>query len=150
MKKTITIMVLLLMACGSNKHGDFDSAEVNYISNDRLESLTVSSFDIGENQEEAIFNAKRLAFQNLFFRGISNSPFNKPLIGINEHVEYKKHKDYLNSFYNSRMGTFITNYTQSVSKVKRGKRSARIDMTINMLALRKDLEENGIIKKFGL
>ncbi len=150
MKKTMILLVILLAACGGNKHANFDSAQVNYVTNDRLESITVSSSDIGENEEEAIFNAKKLAFQNLFFRGISNSPFNKPLIGINEQTEYKKHKDYLNSFYTNRMGTFITSSHESVSKVKGGGRLARIDITINTLALQKDLEEHQVIKKFGL
>lgn len=149
MKKLI-LLIILSTACGGNKHAGFDSARVNYVSNDRLESLTVRSLDMGENHEEAIFNAKKLAFQNLFFRGISNSPFNKPLIGINEQTEYKKHKSYLNSFYAKRMGTFITNSSESVSKVKGGRRLARIDMTINMKALQKDLEEHQVIKKFGL
>lgn len=150
MRKLILIAILFSTACGGNKNATFDSAKVNYISNDRLESITVSSSDIGENNEEAIFKAKKLAFQNLFFRGILNSPFNKPLLGINEQGKFKKHKDYLNSFYTKRMGTFITDTNESVSKIKGGQRMARVKMTINMLALRKDLEEHQVIKKFGL
>ncbi|MDC6366667.1 MULTISPECIES: hypothetical protein [Flavobacteriaceae] len=150
MKKLIVLQFMFLMACGSNKHADFDSAQVNYVSNDKLESITVNSTDSGENQEEAIYNAKKLAFQNLFFRGISNSPFNKPLISINEQAAFKKHKTYLNAFYSKRMGTFITNSHESISKVRGGRRLAKVNMTINMLALRKDLEEHQVIKKFGL
>lgn len=149
-KQIVLILTVLLASCGSNTYGNFDSAIVNYVSNNGQESITVSSSQIGGNQDEAIFFAKRLAFQNLFFRGISNSPFNKPLIGINEQLESKKHKDYLNTFYNKRMGTFITYSSESVSKIKGGGKLARVDMTINMLALKKDLEEHRIIKKFGL
>ncbi|PCJ91949.1 MAG: hypothetical protein COA50_15995 [Flavobacteriaceae bacterium] len=150
MRKLILIAIFFSTACGGNKNATFDSAKVNYISNDRLESLTVSSSDFGVNNEEAIFMAKKLAFQNLFFRGIPNSPFNKPLLSINEQVEFKKHKDYLNSFYSSRMGAFITNTSASVSKIKGGQRRARVNMTINMLALQKDLEEYQVTNKFGL
>jgi len=150
MKNLIIFVVVLLAACGSNKHADFVSARVNYVSNDRLESITISSTDVGKNDEEAVFNAKKLAFQNLFFRGISNSPFHKPLLGINEQVEYRTHKAYLNTFYTKRMETFITSAYESVSKIKGGQKLARIDMTINMLALQKDLEEHQVIEKFGL
>ncbi len=151
MKKSIAlILIVLLASCGSTSYGNFDSAMVNYVSNNGQQSLTVSSSQVGGNQDEAIFFAKRLAFQNLFFRGISNSPFHKPLIGINEQEESRKHKDYLTTFYNQRMGTFITYSSESVSKVKGGGKLARVDMTINMLALKKDLEEHQIIRKFGL
>jgi len=150
MKKFIILLGLCLVSCGSNQHASFDSAKVRYVANDRRESITVNSTDIGYKTEDALFNAKKLAFQNLFFRGIANSPFNTPLIGINEQAEFKEHKGYLNSFYEERMGTFIIQSSESVSKLKGGKRLAKIEMTINMLALRKDLEENRIIKKFGL
>ncbi len=150
MRKLIMLLAVLLTACGGNKNVGFDSARVNYVSNDRLESITVHSLDTGKNDDEAIYNATKLAFQNLFFRGISNSPFNKPLIGINEQEEFKKHKDYLNSFYAVRMGTFITRSSESTSKIKGGDRLAKVNMTINMQALQKDLEEHRVIKKFGL
>ena len=152
MKKQIILLIVtfLIVSCGGNKYGSFDSAIVNYVSSKGQESLTVSSTQLGKNEEEAIFFAKRLAFQNLFFRGISNSPFKKPLIGINEQKESEKYRNYLNTFYNNRMGTFITYASESVSKVKGGDWVARVDMTINMLALKKDLEEDRIIKKFGL
>jgi len=149
-KYIIALVVIISTACGGNQYGNFDSAEVSYVSNDGQESITVTSSQLGSTKEEAIFFAKRLAFQNLFFRGIANSPFNKPLIGINELEESKKHKNYLSTFYNKRMGTFITYSNESVSKVKGGRKRANVNMTINMLALKKDLEEHQVIKKFGL
>lgn len=150
MKKLILITILLSAACSSSKNAGFNSAKVNYVSSDGRETITLSSSDIGKNSEEAIFKAEKLAFQNLFFRGIANSPFNKPLVGINEQAQYKKYREYLDSFYATRMGTFIIYSNESVSKVKGGGKLARVDLTINMLALQKDLEENRVIKKFGL
>ena len=150
MKKLFVCSVLFLTACGGSQHASFDSALVSYVANDKRETLTVKSTDIGENENVALFNAKKLAFQNLFFRGIPNSPFNKPMIGINEKEKFKANKAYLDTFFNQRMGTFITNSNESVSKVKGGRKMAKITLTINMLALEKDLEEHNVIKKFGL
>ncbi|MEO1030856.1 MAG: hypothetical protein AAFX55_05600 [Bacteroidota bacterium] len=152
--KTISYILLLmsflvLSNCGSSKEAEFTSARVKYISNNEYETLTLSSVDSGSDKEEAIYKAQKLAFQNLFFRGVPNSPYNKPLIGLNESESYKKHKGYLNDFYNGRMQTFITNSTDFIDKKGPGV-TATVNLTINMRALKKDLQNNNLTQKFGI
>ncbi|GAA3614883.1 hypothetical protein Q4Q39_02395 [Flavivirga amylovorans] len=141
--------VLVLIACGGSKHAEFTSAKVKYVSNNDFETLRLSSIEVGSNKEEAIYNAQKLAFQNLFFRGIPNSPYKKPLISLNEAEAYKKHKKYLNDFYNGRMQTFITNSTDFINKKGAGV-TATVNLIINMRALRKDLQNNNLMQKFGI
>ena len=153
MKKLLGLVLLALIAgsCKStNQNAQVASARVRYMGNEARNTLTVNSMDYGSNNEEAIYNAKRLTFQNLFFRGVAGSPFNDPLIGINEQEEYKKHKDYLSDFYQNRMESFILNSREKVEKVKGGQRKANITLTVNLRALRQDLEDKQVIKKFGL
>lgn len=153
MKQTFAILflALVIVSCKStNQNAQVVSARVSYMSNQARNSITINSMDYGNNDDEAVFNTKKLAFQNLFFRGIANSPFIDPLIGINEQQEYKEHKDYLSDFYQNRMESFILNSQETLEKIRGGQRKANITLTINVRALRKDLEDKQIIKKFGL
>ena len=152
MKSFTTILfglLLILAGCKSSENAVLNSGRVAYISNEGLETLTLRSTDYGANEEEAIENAKRLAFQNLFFRGVPNSPYKDPMLGINERDKYKEHDDYLKTFYKNRMYTFINRSSELVSDEKRTTQ-ATVSLTINMRALKKDLQENDLMSKFGL
>ena len=94
-------------------------------------------------------NAQRLAFKNLFFRGVPNSPYKDPLLGINESHQYEEHRKYLNEFYKERMHTFINKSSESISREKQGTKAV-VSLTINMRALKKDLQEKDLMPKFGL
>ncbi|WP_394747146.1 hypothetical protein [Spongiimicrobium salis] len=143
-------LVLLSGACKSTENATFNSAKVYYVSNNGMNVLSLRSIDFGKTKEEAIYNAEKLAFQNLFFRGIPRSPFQNPLLGINEQEQYRKNRDYLDTFYKQRMQTFITYSYETISKAKKGQKQALVNITINMKALRKDLEANNVIEKFGI
>ncbi|NAS14323.1 hypothetical protein [Poritiphilus flavus] len=152
MRKSIGLVIfILLLSCKSaGSHTDLSSARVKYLTSQGRNSLTVQSTDLGNNQDQAIFNAKKLAFQNLFFRGISGSPFNDPLIGINERQGYKANETYFKEFYSGRMESFILSSSENLEKVKGGQKLAKVTLQINLRALRKDLEDKSVIKKFGL
>ncbi|HSI70847.1 MAG TPA: hypothetical protein VK941_11480 [Gillisia sp.] len=154
MRSSLIISLLLLsylfISCGgSKKHAEFTSARVTYVSNSDRETLTLRSTEVGSSKENAIYNAQKLAFQNLFFRGVPDSPFRKPLISVNEDEAYKKHRDYLNEFYNGRMQTFITNSSEFLNEKGPGT-TATVNLTINMRALRQDLQNNNLMQKFGI
>ena len=152
MKKLLTLLLLLLVfSCKStSSKADLASARVTYQSNEGRNTVTLLSQDHGDTDDSAVFNAKKLAFQNLFFRGISGSPFNDPLIGIDEREAFNTHKVYLNDFYSNRMESFIISATENVEKIKGGERLAKVNLKVILRALRTDLEEKEIIKKFGL
>jgi hypothetical protein len=106
----------------------------------------------GTNQEDAIIDAEINSFNVLLFRGLPESEQKIALIGTNEFNEKEKHKDYFNKFYtDKRYKTFIMSSipTSSLTRHKGGKKSIAVDVKINLLSLRRDLEENNIIRKFG-
>lgn len=148
-KLSWVILALLFSGCKSSENAEIKSGNVAYVSNDGRETISLRSIDYGKNEEEAVKNAERQAFQNLFFRGIPNSPYKDPLLGIDEREQYHKNKDYLNEFYEDRMYTFINTSYETISKEKQGTK-ATVNLTINMRALRKDLQEKSLMPKFGI
>lgn len=148
----ISILCFISTNCGGSKTDyNFASAKVAYLSSEGMETLSVRSSGVGENESQARYQAERLAFENLFFRGIAGSPYSKPLVGINETEELNKNASYFNSFFNNRMQTFILSSYQSTPKQKsKGTVYLTMDLKINTRSLKKDLETNGIIRKFGL
>ncbi|MFZ0491027.1 MAG: hypothetical protein WBV11_13460 [Salegentibacter sp.] len=143
------LLLFFFLGCKSSQNSTLHSGNVAYVSNEGLETLTLRSTDYGTNKEDAIENAKRLAFQNLFFRGVPNSPYRDPILGISETEKYREHEDYLKEFYDNRMYTFINRSSELISDKKRPIQ-ATVSLTINMRALKKDLQENNMMPKFGL
>lgn len=126
------------------------SAEVNFLSeNDG--TITMRALGIGANESEAFTNAVFNAFDILFFRGLPESQQKNPLVGTNESEERLKNKDYFDNFYRSRFQTFVMSQipTSEIISLNNGQKSIAIDIKINLTALRKDLEQNNIIRKFG-
>ena len=152
-KKTISsfatlILVIMLNGCSTNK--SLPTGEVNYISgNDG--TISMRAIGMGNNEGEATTDAIYNAFDVLLFRGLPESEQKNALVGTNENEERGKHKDYFDGFYKGRYKTFVmsTIPTGNLIKYKGGKKSMAVDVKINALALRKDLEQNGIIRKFG-
>ena len=138
------------------------SAEVNATSGDKT-TITVRSTGVGKNLKEATIDAERRAFDILFFRGIPQSQQEYPMIGTNENTEKQKHKAFFDEFYGSdkdkkkglrgRYGTFIissskiSNSNKTIGNV-RGK-EVTVEMRINLLSLRRELENSKITRKFG-
>jgi hypothetical protein len=127
------------------------SSEVNYISG-KEGTIIMRAIGIGINEEDAIIDAEINAFNVLLFRGLPESEQKIALIGTNESNEKEKHKDYFNNFYiDKRYKTFMMSSipTSNLTRHKGGKKSISVDVKINLVSLRKDLEENNIIRKFG-
>ena len=127
------------------------TAKVNYLTG-REGTITVRAIGFGEKTEDAINDAEKNAIDVLLFRGLPESEQKVPLIGTNETEEKNKHKDYFNKLYNeSRYKTFVMSSipTTDLIKNKGGKKSIAVDIKINLVALRRDLEQNNIIRKFG-
>ena len=152
-KKTISsfaalILAIVLNSCSSSK--SLPSGEVNYLSgNDG--TITMRAIGVGNNESEAITDAIYNAYDVLLFRGLPESEQKNALVGTNENEERGKQKDYFDGFYKGRYKTFVmsTIPSSNLIKYKGGKKSMAVDVKINSLALRKDLEQNGIIRKFG-
>jgi hypothetical protein len=109
---------------------------------------TISSTQIIESTENSITldvkaaNPEYVAVNQLLFRGFPNSNQTIPLISTSEIEIQKQFPTYFKDLFQSnRYKSFIT------SSTKNSNGSHRI--TINLKAIRLDLEQNSIIRKFG-
>jgi hypothetical protein len=150
MKKNIFILIALFIGSCSPKIIP-SSAKVNYVSSSDG-TLTMNAIGIGKNKEAAIYDAEKNAFEVLFFRGLPNSEQKIALIGYNEAEIKQNNQTYFQKFYNEgRYKTFLmsSNPIGDISKVDGGNRSITMEIKINVSALRKDLEQYNLIRKFG-
>lgn len=144
-------LIIFMTVTNSCSYKTIPTAEVNYLSG-KDGTITMRAIGIGVNSEDAIYDAEKNAIKVLLFRGLPESEQKVALIGTNEAEEQKKHKEYFNKFYSEmRYKTFIMSSipTSDLIKHRGGKRSIAADIKINLVALRKDLEQNNIIRKFG-
>lgn len=152
LKRTSSLVILVLLSVTySCSKKTFPTSEVNYLSgNDG--TITMRAIGNGTNQQEAINEAEKNAINVLFFRGLPESEQKIALIGTNESEEIENHKQYFEKFYvQKRYKTFIMSSipVSEFAKQNGDIKSLTLDIKVNLVALRKDLEQNNIIRKFG-
>jgi hypothetical protein len=106
----------------------------------------------GINTEDAINDAEKNAMNVLLFRGLPESEVKIGLIGTNESDEIIKHQAYFTKFYTElRYKTFIMSSipTSDLINKKGSKKSIAVDVKINFVALKRDLEQSNLIRRFG-
>jgi hypothetical protein len=149
LKLVLGLMVILGLHSCSPKVLPY-SAEVNFLYKEAQGTIAVKSTGYGKKQLQAVEDAKKNAFKVLMFKGIPGTELNVPLIE-NEGEARSKNSDYLNKFFNEGYyKTFVMSATESSNliKIKRTKKIT-VDIKINYNSLRKDLEQNQLIRKFG-
>jgi hypothetical protein len=112
--------------------------------------IVVESDGKGKNKQMAIEDAQYKAFEIIMFKGIPGTDLNLPLIA-NETEAKSKFKKYFEALKQSRFKGFITNtnVTSEFVKNAKGAKNISIQTEINYKALRSDLEQNQITRKFG-
>lgn len=153
----LILMLGSLSSCGSTKETGSKitllSPSENAFGVKNNDILSVRSVGYGKDEEEASYDAMERAMDVALFQGIphTGSPLKDALIpgGASEKTV---HAEYFKKFYGKReYVNFIQNYTVEFEKSKVNKLVlSRVDMQINLRALRKELEQNGVIRKFGL
>ncbi len=148
--KTIAIMIYitLMISCS---YKPIPTAEVNFLTG-KDGTITMRAIGVGTNIDDATNDAENNAINVLLFRGLPGSDQKVALIGTNEAEEKNKHPEYFNNLYKGkRYKTFVMSSipTTDLIKHKGGKKSIAVDIKVNVAALRKDLEQNNIIRKFG-
>lgn len=126
--------------------------KVNFLS-DGSNTLSLRVTSYGKKAKEAIENAEQAAVRTILFRGIPGSnQVENPLIGVNEEKIQKEHKAYFKElFEEKRCSSFILS-TVPVSKFSKDatkKKCIVADIKVNLQALRSDLEQHKVIRKFG-
>lgn len=151
LNRMVRILCVLSFLAGGCCKNAWPSAEVNFISG-RDGTITMRATGTGLNRNEAIEDAERKAFRVLLFRGLPGSDQPIALIGSDESAEMTKHKAYFDQFYSEkRYRTFLMSSIPVTSWARYGcgRRSISVDLKINLNALRRDLEQFDLIRKFG-
>ena len=120
--------VLLLVGCVNRSN----------ISNIQLISYDESSITVDADATQPEYGA----IYHLLFRGLPNSNQTVPIISTSEEQAKQQFPAYFKTFIdNKRYQTFITSSTKNSNGSRR--------IVINTKALKQDLEQNSIIRKFG-
>lgn len=150
--KTIKILGLFLFtslfSCKSVPYSY--SAEVSFVAKEEQGTITIRSNGFGKNEKEAIKDAQKNAFNVLLFKGLPGTELNVPLVS-NEYEAKNSYKNYFDNLL-EKGGLFrylMVNSTESLPAKVKGGYSTSLVLKINYNSLRKDLEQNGIIRKFG-
>lgn len=157
------LRLLLLLCLGANalfltqscKTPSYPAtSEVNYVANPNPGLVTVEATGYGKTSQDAEWDAYSTAFNTIFFKGLpAFTALRTPMIP-NESKARSEHAAYFKKFFDDRgYLQFVTGQggTSKSSKADDGKnKSARHTFTINYESLRRDLEQNGVIRKFGL
>lgn len=149
MKILVHILFVLLIVTSCNKK-PIQTSEVNLI-NTSEGTITLRALGYGKSEKDAFAHAEKQAFDVILFRGIPRSTVENPIIE-NEGEVKAKHSDYLKKFYQDELyKSFVMSSVVSSSFGRDRLHGGRItiDIKINLFSLRKELEKNNLIRKFG-
>jgi hypothetical protein len=103
-----------------------------------------------ESTGKASNYAERNAFENLLFKGIPASNQESPIVP-NESESLRKNGGYFSDLLNNqRYQRFILKSEIAEDVISSKVHFIKQNMSIDLKALRKDLEQNKVIRKFGL
>lgn len=150
MKGKILFIIFVLGLSGCSPKLNSYSGEVNFLYKEAQGTIAVKSAGYGKNQTDAVMDAQKNAFKVLIFKGIPGTELNLPLIE-NENEAKVKHSEYFKKFFDQAYyKVFIMSSTESSNLIKmKGVKKIMVDVKINYNSLRKDLEQNQLIRKFG-
>jgi len=152
MKKALFLFLMAWTAFSCKPPAVIHTAEVAYVDNPNPGLITLDATGYGNSDSEAILNMYKTAFNTIFFQGIpSFTALRTPMVP-NESKAKSEHSGYFTKFYSeNRYTKFITNLGGNMQPQKSSgkQRFLRHTFTINYEALRLDLEQNNVIRKFG-
>lgn len=126
------------------------TSEVSFLYKGEDGTMGVRGIGYGNNRNAAIMEAQISAFRVLLFRGIPGTELNVPMIE-NESEARAKNPGYFSRLFEQQWyKTFMMSSTESsgLSYVN-GMYKISVDVKINYAALRRDLEQNSVTRKFG-
>jgi hypothetical protein len=133
------------------KRPAYSATSVVYVTSDK-ETITMRATATGASQQEALNNAEQNAVDVILFRGVPESTQKMALVGSNESAAMMENNPYFTEFYSGgRYKSFITNSTPvgGFTKLKGKQFQTIADVKVNFVNLRRDLEQAGVVRKFG-
>lgn len=115
-------------------------------------AVSMRCIGYGKKSTIAAMDAELSAIKTLLFAGVQNTQHSLPLVQEDKTVVEDKYKKFFDDFYDKEYKNFIES---SVIVTPYGKNTLRkkcitLDVVIRVNQLRTYLENNGIIRKFGL
>lgn len=149
MRLSSLLLIVVLASCSPKT---LPTGEVNYTGSTDTGTISLTSTGYYKGSiTKAIEEAEKQAFETLLFRGVPGSQVPNAMIDTDESEIKSKYKDYFQDFYgNRRCRTFIMSSSKSSSGRKQSFTSVTLELKINFHALRKDLENKGLKRGFGL
>ena len=148
--KTFALFLLIILLSCSSKTPNFYETEVSLLRKTDYGIISLKSVGYGNGRNSATEDAQKKAFFALLYRGIPNSEYSYPL--IENEVTFKNNFPNFNeTFFKSAIyKSFIISNIESSNLINTSKgNKLYLDITINYEALRRYLEQNSIIRKFG-
>jgi hypothetical protein len=141
--------LLLFAGCSKKIQADYN-AEVSFQSKDTDGTITVRCYGYGKKDQEAIEDAQKNALSVILFKGLPGTEVKVPLVDNEYNSKNSNSAYYKNLFENGFSKTFImsTDIVSPLTKYNNTKRLI-VNLKININSLRRDLEINKIIRKFG-
>ena len=103
-----------------------------------------------ESTAKAVAYAERNAIENLLFKGVPNSNQEKPIIP-NESEAMKKNAAYFqNLFQNTGYQKFVMQSEVAEKTIEGKTYFVKQKVSVDLNAFRSDLEQNKVVRKFGL
>lgn len=103
--------------------------------------------------KEAVAEAELSAVKTVLFQGVSGAPAcSSPLIQVTEEEAEDENKRYFRDFYSGGYMRFVVS-SEIVTALKKDaakRKNMTVDVTVNVKALREDLEKSNVIRRFGL
>ena len=141
--------LFLSISCSTPKeYTYFRTGEVRCVENDsRL--VTVTSLHHGNSGEQAQMFAERNALENLLFKGIAGC-YDVPIVA-DEQASMQAHKGFYDWLITGReYERYITDRTANPASSSKDLVTINMTITFDVPALRKEMEKQGVIKKFGI
>tara|TARA_Y100000385_G_scaffold188638_1_gene194943 strand:+ start:783 stop:1241 length:459 start_codon:yes stop_codon:yes gene_type:complete len=151
MKKTINKLFILsliffFVSCATIENYP---SEISLDRKNNSSSYTLSGNGYSKTSENAIKEAEKNIFNVLLFQGIAGTDLEIPMIENESQAKSKNAKYFSSLIDNGGYRKFITNRNNGSPSITKGGYKAQISITINYGALKKDLEQNNVIRKFG-
>ncbi len=146
----ITMLVVALAGCSKTTTVPYQrTGEVSAVSHERS-IIKVQSSSKAANDDAAVNFAERQAFENILYKGIPNSNQEVALIG-SETKAWADNKLVMKSLITDRGYLQYIISSKTVDLVREnGVSFVKQNVEIDLAALRKYLERESVIKKFGL
>jgi len=148
--KKIHLLFLLIAAWAvSNAQNVGATSYITYLGKTEKGTIYVSSCGYDKKEMATYLTAVRNAFETIMFRGVPGSEIDQPLVDDEKQAK-EKYRKYFDDFYADEYYKKFITYIQETKPTKEFKsKKACLQMKINYMALKKDLERNEIIRKFG-